>query len=192
MTCQDELLRHIVAMQLSLKCVSLQRKTFKLFPRWNEYKCKAPLTLNVTFSTGSSTLNKQRSGNDPRTSSPLWLLSIFWGQTVSVFLLVCIWERQGIFANYTHLNYALLSFSFINKDKNCYRSPKIFQWNVCKRDSSVTQILKNYFVFIPWTYCFQHFYKFIALTPKFIIKFKNFKFVPLMSREAQWVRLVII
>lgn len=50
MTCQDEPLQHIVAMQLSLRYISLQRKAFKLFPWWNEYKCTAQSHLNVIFS----------------------------------------------------------------------------------------------------------------------------------------------
>lgn len=126
MTCQEEPLQHIVAMQLSLKYINLQRKTFKLVPRGSIYKCTAPVTLNVTFSTGSSLLNKQMSGNDPSTSSSLWLLSIFWRQTGSAFLLVCVWEGHGVFASHTHLNYALLSSSFVNEDKNVTDPPRYF------------------------------------------------------------------
>ena len=49
MTCQDEPLQHIVAMQLSRRYISLQRKAFEPFPWWNEYKCRAPSHLNVIF-----------------------------------------------------------------------------------------------------------------------------------------------
>lgn len=66
MTCQDEPLQHIVAMQLSVRYISLQRKAFKLFPWWNEYKCTAPVTFEYVcvcdffFSTtGRSTLNNR-------------------------------------------------------------------------------------------------------------------------------------
>lgn len=68
MTCQDEPLQHIVAMQLSQRYISLQRKAFEPFPWWNEYKCRAPSHLNVIFFyfflTGWSALNMQMGASD--------------------------------------------------------------------------------------------------------------------------------
>lgn len=70
MTCQDEPLQHIVAMQLSRRHISLQRKAFEQFPWWNEYKCRAPSLLNVIFffPTGWSALNMQMARSDPSAS----------------------------------------------------------------------------------------------------------------------------
>lgn len=94
MTCRDEPLQHIVAMQLSRRYISLQRKAFKPFPWWNEYKCRALSHSNVIFFflTGWSALNMQMGGSAPSASYHLWLLSIFWRQICSVFLSICIWE----------------------------------------------------------------------------------------------------
>ena len=44
------------------------------------------------FPTGWSALNMQMAGSDPSASYHLWLLSVFWRQTCSVFHSICIWE----------------------------------------------------------------------------------------------------
>lgn len=130
-TCQLEPLQHIVTVQLSQRCISLQRKTLKPFPPWHEYNCAEEDNWTVTFffPTGCCLLDMQMSGADPSAFSAHGLPNTLWKQIcLSPHLggrgnlwMLCIfkfWSWRGFFQQPT---------------QNSYRTSDAFQWNVWKR-----------------------------------------------------------
>lgn len=159
MTCQDEPLQHIVAMQLSLGYTSLQRKAFKVFPWWDECRCTAPRTLKCYFFSNRMVYIKY--ADEGKWLQDLFssLIVVYFPETtVSLSIL-----RKRTFESGTNLGQAV-AICFSQWRKQYYKPSKRFWWIICKKKGFQNLNLKELFYASTLTLNFIEYYSILALT----------------------------